>query len=237
MASPAFELTKRNARTTAGFLTRGDHRAFVKRIASRNLVHGWIARGFGSRATRAARGARILSAGGFRHPELRLIFEARRRGAICTSFIVTEALDRARILSQLALPRARDIQLRRMLARRAALEIRRLHDAGLYTLDLQETNLMVEETDGAHTFYFVDLEDFRRVRRVSERRRMTNLVHLDRSIGRFASRAKRLRFLYDYWGKPASREAAHILVNRYLAVRGSVERRSRASRNSGVGAR
>ena len=36
-----------------------------------------------------------------------------------------------------------------------------MHEAGIYTRDLQETNIMVEERDGAMRFYFLDLEDFR----------------------------------------------------------------------------
>src|SRR6185437_14040726 len=129
MTTAAFELTKRTRRTTAGFLAWRGERVFVKRITARRAAFGLVARISGSRAARAVRGARILSAAGFAHPAMRL---ADEDGA------------------------------------------------------------------GAAVFYFVDLEDFRRVRRVSKRLRMRNLVHLDRSIGRFASRAKRLRFLYDY---------------------------------------
>jgi len=233
MTTAAFELTKRTRRTTAGFLAWRGERVFVKRITARRAAFGLVARISGSRAARALRGARILSAAGFAHPAMRLAVEERRFGSVRASYIVTEALDRARIFSQAVLPRARPLALRRELARRAATEIRRLHDSGIYTRDLQETNLMVDEDGaGAAVFYFVDLEDFRRVRRVSKRLRMRNLVHLDRSIGRFASRAKRLRFLYDYEGGPDSRSVARRLVSRYLASRKAVEGRGARCRTS-----
>jgi hypothetical protein len=47
---------------------------------------------------------------------------------------------------------------------------------------------------------------------------MRNLVHLDRSIGRFVPRSQRLRFLYNYLGgKPAGDESRR-LVRRLIAL-------------------
>jgi hypothetical protein len=225
---PEFASIKRNPRTTAGFLHYEHHEIFVKRVRSGSKFKGWLARGFGSRAGRAGRGAQILTDAQFAHPALLLICEVRSGGAVEASYIVTERLNTARILSLLALPKSRDLSLRRAVAQRAAAEIRRLHDAGIYTRDLQETNVMVEERDdAAPIIYFVDLEDVRRVRWVSTRRRMRNLVHLDRSIGRFASRAKRLRFFYNYWGGKPPREVARHLLRQYMRVRTELDRRTR----------
>ncbi len=53
---------------------------------------------------------------------------------------------------------------------------------------------------------------------------MLNLVHLDRSIGRFVSRAGRLDFLYAYLGRQLDRDARRKAVTEYLAVRRTVER-------------
>lgn len=228
---PEFSPIKRNSRTTAGFLRHNGREVFVKRIDRGSLFKGWLARAFGSRAARAWRGSQILDEGRFAHPAPLLIFEGQRCGAVEASYIVTERLHRACILSLLALPKSRDLSLRRTVTKRAADEIRRLHDAGIYTRDLQETNLMVEErNDATPIIYFVDLEDVRRIRNVSTRRRMRNLVHLDRSIGRFASRAKRLDFFYNYWGGKPPREAARRLLRQYLSVRGEIERRASFSR-------
>ena len=60
--------------------------------------------------------------------------------------------------------------------------------------------------------------------RVSHRRRMLNLVHLDRSIGRFVSRAGRLDFLYAYLGRHLDHAARRQAVAEYLEVRRTVER-------------
>jgi Lipopolysaccharide kinase (Kdo/WaaP) family len=144
------------------------------------------------------------------------------------SYLISEALEHAQILSHFAL--GREGEARHGYARRKAVsdalaaELRRLHDAGIYTRDLQETNLMVEARDGALRVYFLDLEDLRRASSVSPRRRMLNLVHLDRSIGRFVSRAGRLDFLYAYLGRQLDRAARRKAVADYLEIRRIVQR-------------
>ncbi|HYA35730.1 MAG TPA: lipopolysaccharide kinase InaA family protein, partial [Candidatus Binataceae bacterium] len=157
-----------------------------------------------------------------------------RGGAIVGSYLMSEVLDRAQILSIFALgyhsERLHEIARLRAISHALAREVHRLHESGLYTLDLQQTNIMVEDSDAGPIFYFLDLEDFRRSIRVSERRRFLNLVHLDRSIGRHVSRATRLDFLYKYAGLPASRSERRDLVRRYMRVRASVERRRQRRR-------
>ena len=154
--------------------------------------------------------------------------DAIESGAVRASYLVSEALERAQILSHFAI--GREGQARHGYARRKAVsdalaaELRRMHDAGIYTRDLQETNIMVEQRDGAMRFYFLDLEDFRRASRVSQRRRMLNLVHLDRSIGRFVSRAGRLDFLYAYTGRGAARDARRKAVAEFLELKREIER-------------
>jgi tRNA A-37 threonylcarbamoyl transferase component Bud32 len=220
-----FESHKATARTRAGFLSHGGPEAFVKRVETGGYFKGIIARVLGSRATRALRGAQLLGAGGFAHPRPLLIADELSMGSIRASYIVTEPLRAARVFSRFALGPSRSPAFRRTISKRVAGEICRLHDAGIYTRDLQETNLMLEEQGGDLRIWFVDFEDFRRARHVSSRRRMLNLIHLDRSIGRFASRAKRLRFFYDYFGGKPPREEARRLVDQYLATRDRVEAR------------
>jgi tRNA A-37 threonylcarbamoyl transferase component Bud32 len=217
-----FESCKATARTRAGFLAHEGREVFVKRVASGGSFKGILARVFGSRGSRALRGAKFLAAAGFAHPRPLLIAEERWAGAVRASYIVTEPLRAARVFSQFALGRSRSPACRRAISKQVAGEIRRLHDAGLYTRDLQETNLMLEERDGMLTIWFVDFEDFRRARQVSPRRRMLNLVHLDRSIGRFASRAKRLRFFYDYFGGRPPRAEARRLMREYVVLRARI---------------
>ncbi|MGA2410216.1 MAG: lipopolysaccharide kinase InaA family protein [Candidatus Binataceae bacterium] len=207
MAGAALLEVKRTARGRAGFIEIGGQRCFLKEASEGSYVKGLIARLRGSRARRILRGASMLAAAGFAHPRSLAAVEERRYGSVRSSWIASEALPDARVMSFFILGDGRNFRRRHWLSRLIAREVRRLHDAGLYTLDMQETNLMLEASGAELRIYFVDLEDFRRTRNVRRKTRMLNLVHLDRSIGRFASRGQRLRFLYNYLGgKPSQSE-------------------------------
>jgi hypothetical protein len=78
----------------------------------------------------------------------------------------------------------------------------------------------------------VDLEDFRYVGHVSERCRMLNLVHLDRSIGRFLCRSQRLRFFYNYLGGRPAHEEARKRVGELFEIRRRIEQRRHRERDA-----
>lgn len=232
MASPQFRLVKAEGKTRAGFLSCPDAPAvFLKRTSVRSRLAGVYETLAGSRASRALRCAKIIREAGFHCATPLAAMDLISAGAVHASYLISEALEDAQILSHFAL--GREGEPRHGYARRKAVsdalavEVRRLHDAGIYTRDLQETNIMVAERDGAMRFYFLDLEDFRRAETVSRRRRMLNLVHLDRSIGRFVSRAGRLDFLYAYLGRPRDRAARRKAVAAYLEVRRTIDRAHR----------
>ena len=232
MESPAFTAIKDEGRTRAGLLASADGTAiFLKRTEVRSRFAGLLQRIASSRAAHALAGARMLRDARFHCARPLAAMDAIGSGAVCASYIVTEALREAEILSHFALgypggPR-RGYARRKVTSDALAHELRRLHDSGIYTRDLQETNIMVEERGGVPRFYFLDLEDFRRARNVGWRRRMLNLVHLDRSIGRFMSRAARLNFLYAYAGGKLTRTARRRLLKNFLKLRESIERRHR----------
>jgi hypothetical protein len=232
IAGPDFRKLKTNTRTLAGLLRCGDREVFVKRVDTGSWAKGIANRMRGSRAARAWRGARLLEAGGFAHPIPIAAFETRSFGAIGTSWFITEPLRKPRILSRFALADGRNFRRREWISAQLAAEIRRLHDAGLYTLDMQETNLMLEAEDRKITVHFIDVEDFRRARKVSIRWRMLNLLHLDRSIGRFISRSQRLRFLYNYLGGKPARGEARRMVARMLAMRDRINRHKQRERRA-----
>lgn len=229
ISGPAFREVKRTTRTTAGFLQIDGRRCFVKRIEEGSYLKGLIARIRGSHARRILRGARMLTAAGFAHPRPLIAMEERRLGSVRASWVASEALPDARLMSNFILGDGRNFRRRQWLSRLVAGEIRRLHDAGLYTLDMQETNLMLEAAGGAFRIYFLDLADFRSARGVSWSKRLSNLIHLDRSIGRYAGRSRRLRFLYSYLGGRPSREETRRLVPRLLRIEHSLELRKRLS--------
>src|SRR5271167_4725050 len=176
MDSPAFRLVKDEGKTRAGFLSCPDAPAvFIKRTEVRSRLAGFYDSAAGSRASRALRGAQILREAGFHCAAPLAAMDVSRGGAVRASYLISEALENAQILSHFALGRegeARHGYARRKAASDAlAAELRRMHDAGIYTRDLQETNILVEQRDGAMRFYFLDLEDFRCASSVSHRRR------------------------------------------------------------------
>lgn len=71
--------------------------------------------------------------------------------------------------------------------RQFAVFLRRMHDAGISHVDMQLRNVMVRPRPSAnplrpeYEFILVDLEDIRLHRRVSWRRRIANLHHINRS--------------------------------------------------------
>src|SRR5271156_2535057 len=232
MADGGFRALKDEARTCAGLLKGPDGAwVFVKRVRSGSWARGLIAPARGSRVGRWLNGAAMLSLAGFNRPAPLAALEVSKAGAVSECYLVCEALNDATVLSGAVLDGGRvHFRSRRRLLNAVAREVRRLHDAGLYTHDLQETNLMVQECDGAPPrISFVDLEDFRRVRSVSWRRRLVNLVHLDRSIGRFLNRPARLRCLYDYLGSNTRERAERRrIVQQFWQLRDSLENRRRA---------
>ncbi len=236
--SPAFRALKDEGRTRAGFLECGDGaRAFLRRSEVRSWAAGLVERIRGSRAARSLRGAAMLQQAGFRCPRPLAAADMIRAGSVSESYLLTEALVNAERFSVFALgpsiAQRYGYRRRKTVCDAVATEVRRLHDAGLYTRDLQETNIMVGPRDGgALAVYFIDLEDFRRARSVSWKRRMLNLVHLDRSIGRFLCRAARLAFLYAYLGKLPGRDERRKLLADYLRLRESVERSHRVRRRA-----
>jgi tRNA A-37 threonylcarbamoyl transferase component Bud32 len=231
IASQDFRALKSEGRTFAGFLDlSGAETVFIKRVDVPSWSRGLYARIRGSRAARSLAGAAMLAAAGFEHPEPLAAMDSYQAGAIRASYILSSALPHADTLSRFALGpgeiKGRDVRRRKRISDTVAKEVRRLHDSGLYTLDLQETNIMVEDDDhGGFKIYFIDLEDFRRAATVSWNRRVMNLVHLDRSIGRFLCRAARLDFLYAYLGRRPARAEARKIVGEILTSRAAIDRR------------
>src|SRR5208282_4699063 len=148
--------------------------AFIKRFdrGSRTyaLTYGWWLRIRGSRARRSLRGAALLRAHGFGHPEPYAALELSSAGSIRASYLISEPLRSAKTLSVFidlgGRARGEQAGWRRSILGAVAREIRRLHDAGLFSSDLQETNLMIDRGGGEPKIYFVDLDGFRSLRGV-----------------------------------------------------------------------
>src|SRR5260370_36874873 len=104
-------------------------------------------------------------------------------GAIGASFVLGRALPHADTLSRFALGpggiNGRDVRRRKRISDTVANEVRRVHDSGLYTHDLQEANIMIDDDpSGGFKVYFIDLEDFRQSATVSWEPPILNLAQL-----------------------------------------------------------
>jgi tRNA A-37 threonylcarbamoyl transferase component Bud32 len=224
IAGSSFEPVKDEAKTRAGFVTLADgRRVFIKRFDAGSWARGIWERVRGSRARRSLRGAALVRKCGFRCPEPYAAAEVLEMGAIRAGFLISEALTNAKTFSAFLNIKRRirgeEFRRRTRILEAVAREVRRLHDAGLFSSDLQETNLMLEEVGGQIRIYFVDLDGFRNLVRAGWQERDRNLVQLDRSIGRFLTRAARLRFLYAYLNGRPPHDEARSIVRRLLALR------------------
>jgi len=93
---------------------------------------------------------------------------------------------------------------RRLLVERMARAIAAMHDAGIVHADLNLKNLLVKDPLGDPQVFIVDFDKARVLEHVSLRRRLKNLIRLDRSIVKWpearqqVSISDRLRLWRDY---------------------------------------
>jgi hypothetical protein len=205
--------------TPAGVLFVKRYNVFAWRVA----LAGWMR----SPAFRAWSAAEVLAAGGFGTPEVVAAIEYRCAGWLRRSFFVTREVTGAVTADQrwraiLADPLAtRRRAHRRAFARALGDLFRRLHAAGLYHNDLKDVNVLVRGPAETPACVLLDLEGVRQRRRIGRGRRVKNIVQLDRTLGRQASAADRLRFLRAYLGAAprAERRAWAAAVRRAAAAK------------------
>ena len=174
------------------------HRLLTWRRWADALVHG-------SPARRSWRGAQLLQQHGFPIPQPLGAFERRFAGVVQESWYCSEAL-----LKQLPLDLYWQRQhpqwsfrQRRAFLRALAEFLRAFHHAGLYAGDMRDANLLVEENGSAGwNFYLVDFDRILLSDSLNQRRRLKNLVQLERTLGRSLQGGDRIFFLHHYFGAP-----------------------------------
>lgn len=121
------------------------------------------------------------------------------------SFILTEAAIGTQTVEQFLRTRAEPLRRRRIFDA-LAVEIRRMHDAGLASPDLFTRHLFVDETAALPRFCFIDMARLDREQPLSERLRARDLAALNITAPlQFVSAKERVRFLRVYSrgaGKP-----------------------------------
>ena len=199
-ASPGRRVLKDGRRCTVVWLDDGGPAGdaiVVKHMPLRSPLRRLAARLGGSPASVQRRSAEALLAAGIEVPVPLAVVEHPGRGTRPASTLVTRAVVGGRTLRQSYLELDRTKQ--RALARALGRFVARLHASGAWVPDLKESNVLVREDERGFAFVLVDLDRVRFPRQgLSARRRLANVVQLDRSIGAYAEARDKLAFLATY---------------------------------------
>jgi serine/threonine protein kinase len=159
-----------------------------------------------SGAVRALHGAYVLMDAGIPAARAIAAVEFRHCGMLTKSFFLTDEITGGKNTRDYwrkdlrAIPGKGAIRRRRKFLQRLALLFRKLHDCNIYHSDLKDSNIFVVPSDELQTesLFLLDLEGIRRCRRLSWRRRVKNLVQLNRPLGKFMRRMDKCVFLNFY---------------------------------------
>ena len=159
-----------------------------------------------SGAVRSLRGAALLQSAGTRTARPVAAVETRFLGMLTKSFFITEEISGGKTADAYWLenltssPLCSDRQRRRSFLAGLASVFRSLHASAIYHNDLKDANIItVAHPDGfSHIFYLLDLEGVQRCVRLSEKRRVKNLVQINRTLGRHIRRSDKLYFIKHY---------------------------------------
>jgi tRNA A-37 threonylcarbamoyl transferase component Bud32 len=195
-------LKRRDAGRTVGMLRLDGEDVVVKLYEEDGVIDAIERLLLGSAAARAARSIGRMRAAGFACPDLVAVLETPlaqrpRRSVLVTRAVEGERADEARE----RLPAEERVRL----AERLGAYVRELHARGVYPQDLWMTNLIAARDGGDWRWVLVDLDRVRVYRDVSARRRLKNVVQIDRSLGRLWTAEERQAFLAGYLG-PVDRE-------------------------------
>lgn len=188
-----------------------------------------------SGAFRSWLGAGILMNAGFNTAKPIAAVERRSWGMLTRSFYLSEEIPEARTVDDywnkdlLPAGGVEGIRRRQEFLNGLARLFHSLHELGIYHNDLKDANILFSSDNGQQnrSFYLLDLEGIRSYRHLSERRRLKNLVQLNRTMGRYLRWSERLYLLKVYLGDPFfDRGAKRKWIQRVL--KGS-ERRDRRS--------
>ena len=162
-----------------------------------------------SGAIRALRGAAVLLQAGIATAKPVAVVESRCWGMVTKSFFFTEEIEGGKTVDaywrdDLSKLEGQDgFRRRRSFLRSLAALFRSLHGRQLYHDDLKDANILAVggRQNQADCFFLLDLEGIRQCRRLSDRRRIKNLVQLHRTLGQHLRRTDKICFLKEYLGR------------------------------------
>jgi UDP-glucose:(heptosyl)LPS alpha-1,3-glucosyltransferase len=192
-----------------------------------------IATLFGRSPSRHAwEAGRVLARAGFRSAEPVAMVEFRGNSRRRESLYVTRAISKGTPVHEYWLKLMEEgcwpLRRRRSFLRALADYCASLHRSGLYHGDLKDGNIVVREEEGRWFFYLIDLEDLSLVLPALMPFRVRNLVQLDRSLGKKATRHDKFCFLRHYLkAMEVPRKHTSRWVERILSASLKKERRNR----------
>lgn len=243
LRDPGARFVKDHRRTAVAAVAVDGRDVYVKRFKP----YAWYRRIEWSLAGGPARrcwwASAALTAAGFAVAPPLAVVEERRRGLPAEQYFVTAAVPGAVPSGRYWRERgaAEAPARRRALLRALARELRRFHDLGFYTSDANADNFLVAAgPDGAPRFHLLDLENVRRLRAVSPRRRRKNLVQLYRPVRGEVALRDRLAFLAAYFSttlrelRPTLVALAGLDAAKEAEYRGRARRRGERRRDVGA---
>jgi len=164
---------------------------------------------FPSAASRSWVGAKILLGAGFHTGRPIAAVEHRSWGVLAKSFYLSEEIPGGKTVdaywSEELIPISgpEGFHRRRIFLKDLAVLFRSLHGRNIYHNDLKDANIIVASGDTRQDrcFYLLDLEGIRKYRILNRRRRIKNLVQLNRTMGTLLRASEKLYWLKVYLGK------------------------------------
>jgi Lipopolysaccharide kinase (Kdo/WaaP) family len=206
--SPQARFVKDHRRTAVAATTVDGREVYVKRFKP----YAWYRRlewmVAPSPALRCWTQSTVLEQAGFRVAPPLAFADTRRWGLPADCYFVTASVPETIPAARFWVERAAgsSIAERRGPLEALARELRRFHDAGFYSRDANADNFLLRvDRRGATEVFLLDLENVRRVGRVSRRRRVKNLVQMYGPLRDRVALRDRLRFVRAYHGERLSR--------------------------------
>jgi serine/threonine protein kinase len=161
-----------------------------------------------SGAVKSLKGGRILTQAGISTASPLAVVESRSWGLLDKSFFLAEEITGGKTADRywredlLTVEGKEGMWKRKRFLERLAKLFRSLHDQDVYHNDLKDANILVRPDfrGDREDFYLLDLEGIRRYAKLNRRRRIKNLVQLNRTLGKYLRRTDKLRFFKSYMG-------------------------------------
>jgi serine/threonine protein kinase len=182
----------------------------------------------------ALRGAAILTESDIAVAPPLAAVELRRCGCLEESFFVSEEIAGGITVDDywrkqlVPIPGREGYRHRRHFLSALARLLSRLHRRKIYHNDFKDANIVVSASSpGDEKFFLLDVEGVRRCWYVSGRRRLKNLVQLNRTLGKLLTQADKLFFLKAYLGSaPVDSRITRRWVRRVVSATEKADQRS-----------